>query len=312
VPPSDAAPGGPPSWAVPPDIDRDRRRAGLLARIADPDLGQTPLKLPSVGTPLAMPPTSVIPGSGPIRTDAERRFERVVIPATVLAGISFVLFAIVGVAMLIGWSGAFPLTLLILFGLSSVGLTVLAVRSASAARKDTLSIPAIVWQSSQPWLGPLADSPERRLVGLACRAVGQIAGTPAWNSPSLDEHRLTLSLTAELDQIDAQAYALAVARHSGPGVAPTSPSPQDQWNSLLDHVAALEDYARAIASVGRAGAQGPSLGGGMAAGVPAGAPTAELAEARDQRLAAGAVQDEFATAHLQQLTADLQRRSGSG
>jgi hypothetical protein len=326
--------------------ERDRARADLLARIADPGLGRTPLQLPSVRAPSGLPRSPSVPGSVPVRTDAERRFERVAIPATVLAGFSLLLCAVVGVAMLIGWSGAFPLVLLILSAVGFIGFGAMAVRAGAVARRETRSTPAVLWQSSQAWLGPLAAGPERRLVTIACDAVSGITGSAAWGSAALDDHRLTLDLTAELDQIDAQAYALAFARYTGtgsvtdswpgavgagppsPARAPGSPdqppgSPDrppgspDQWMSLIDHVAALEGYAAAVAAAGSSANIGPSLGPaldrapGLGARGPGGTPQSpELQQARDQQLAAGAVRDEFSTAHLVQLTAELKSRAG--
>ena len=319
--------------------ERDRVRADLLARIADSGLGRTPLQLPSVRAPSGLPRSPSVPGSAPVRTDAERRFERVAIPATVLAGFSLLLCAVVGVAMLIGWSGALPLVLLILSGVGFIGFGAMAVRAGAVARRETRSMPAVLWQSSQAWLGPLAAGPERRLVTVACDAVGRIIGSAAWGSAALDDHRLTLDLTAELDQIDAQAYALAFARYTGtgsgagsgpaavgagppapggtPGAPDQAPGSSDQWMSLIDHVAALEGYAAAVAAAGSPANLGPDLGPalgqapGLGARGPGGTPQSpELQQARDQQLAAGAVRDEFSTAHLVQLTAELNSRPG--
>ncbi len=316
-----------PPLASPPDPDRDRRRATILARVADPGLGQTPLQLPSVGTPLGLPTPSPLTGSSAVRTDQERRFERVTIPAAVLGGISLVLAIIVGVAMLIGWSGVLPTVLLIVFGVSFIGLTVAAVSTGAAARKNTSAVSAVIWQSSQPWLGPLAPGPERRLVGVACAAVARIAGAAAWGSPSLDDHRLTLDLTEELNQIDTQAYALAAARYAAGGGSPVAgavptqapggtpdldPELYDRWISLVDHVAALDEYANSVVALGSGAAQALPGSGRYGAAIGGAIVPPELAEAQDQRLSAGAVRDEFATAHLQQLTADLTQRRGPG
>jgi hypothetical protein len=282
-------------------------RAGLLRRISDPALGQSPLQVPSVVSPPAPWSGPPVPSTGPFRTDGERRFERVALPAGVLAGVSLVVFAVVAVAMAAGWSGAVAVALLVASGVVAAGLATVAVQAGRSARREVAAVPAVVWQSAQPWLGPLAATPERRLVGVACRAVGRITGAPAWDTPALDDHRLTLDLAAELDQIDAQAYAVAVARYSGAGSgagAQLSPAVSDpvtaqQWDALLDHVAALDHYARAVESAG-----GPG-GEGVSSGPPA------LTEAGGQQLAAGAVRDEFATTHLRELTADLERRPGS-
>jgi hypothetical protein len=295
-------------------------------------LGESPLQVPSVVTPRLPWSGLPVPAGGQSRTDAERRFERVAIPAGVLAGVSLVVFAVVAVVMVVGWSGAVALTLLVVSGVAAAGLAVLAARAGGAVRRQIPGTPVVVWQSAQPWLGPLAATPERRLVGVASQAVGRIVGAPAWDTPALDDHRLTLDLSAELDQIDAQAYALAVGRYSaaGPGVAgrwasPSSVDPAvgERWLALLDHVAALDDYARAVESAGTAGGQGvlpgvrtPGILGTTAgSSVPSGPPgptaSSELGEAREQQLAAGAVRDEFATAHLRELTADLDRRPDS-
>lgn len=304
------------------DADREERRAALAARITDPDLGRTPLQLPSVGAGLRLPsglPGSsmpAMPGSAAHRTEAERRLERVAIPATVLAGVSLLACVVIGVAMLIGWSGIVPLVLLLVFGVGFAGMSTAALRAGALARRDTSSIAALVWQSSQPWLGPLAAGPERRLVGLACQAVARIVEAPAWRTPALDDHRLTLDLVAELNQIDAQAYGLAVARLAGAGQTNPAPSPPSttaypaEWASLLDHVAALDDYARAVTATEGVGPLELSTATGAASASLAGTEAPGLADLQERRLAAGSVQDEFSTAQLRRLTAELERRTG--
>jgi hypothetical protein len=100
------------------------------------------------------------------------------------------------------------------------------------------------WESRQPWIGELSACRERVLVAVAVDTVARICATAAWASPHLDGHHGRLDLAAELDQVDAQACALAVARRPAADVEPG-------WSAIVDRVAALDRYATNLAALDR-------------------------------------------------------------
>jgi hypothetical protein len=175
-----------------------------------------------------------------------------------------------------------------------------AVRTALTAARDPLRLSAPerralagarMWQSTQPWLGPLAQTRERRLVFVAVDIVADIIGSDAWASTYLDEHRIRLDLVTELDEIDEQAHRLAQA-HAG---TPDAEAVTTGWDAAVDRVAALWLYAerlRALTSeLNRRAA----------------AEQADLADDRATTLVAGAVRDELAADQVRALAEDLRR-----
>lgn len=279
-------------------------RAALLARLTEGTGDVSPLALPSARLgpdPAALtsaPRTHALPGR-PLPA-AERRLERVGIPAAALAGVSGVALVGVLIAVIAGWSGIWPVLLLLALAVLTVVLAGTAWAAGVLGHRH--AEPKAHWESDQPWIGPLGASTERRLVTAACRAAERISTSPAWSSPTFDDHRLTLDLRAELTQIDSQAYALAARRvTAGEPVTAEPVAGSAEWTALLDHLEALARYADRLTS-SRTGAEMTGTG------VPS-VPARPLEAATDGETATGAVRDEFATAHLRSLTADLAARA---
>lgn len=111
-----------------------------------------------------------------------------------------------------------------------------AQRRAAAERRS--------WESSLAWIGPVAGRRERALVTVATEIVARICATVAWGSPQLAGHRDRLDLGAELDQIDAQAFAMAL-------VPEADARGEQQWLATVDRVAALDSYATQLAALDR-------------------------------------------------------------
>ena len=216
-------------------------------------------------------------------TDAGQ-LARIVVPAGLLALVGMLLLAgvVTAVALTVGVLLAIAVAVVGMIGVGGVGaLLVLRVarRSVLTGGRTGMS-----WQSTQPWLGPLAQSPERRLVFVAVDTVARIAGSDAWSSRHLDDHRIRLDLAAELDDIDAQAYRLAELREQA-GTQHTDVLDQG-WNALVDRVSALSDYADRLAALE----------------TEAGEPADDDAAGR---LLAGAASDELASDQVRGLTHDL-------
>ncbi len=195
-----------------------------------------------------------------------RVWARAVAPSAVLAVLDLL-------AVIVGFARGqvlLAIVALVLF----VPFTAIAVLGARFAGSDPLRLnpaekraiaAASHWQSRQDWTGPLAGGAERGVVIAAAEAAERIARTPAWRSGRIDELRVQLDLSYELDQIDEQAHSIAAARAqygaSDPGPAPTL---DRAWNATVDRVAALTAYAdeldnyeqRYRAAIGR---QGDSL-----------------------------------------------------
>lgn len=113
-----------------------------------------------------------------------------------------------------------------------------------AAERHALSA-AGWWQSRQAWTGALATGPERALLGVALEVAVEIASSPAWRSGYLDGHRLVFDLAAELDAVDAQAFAVARARAAGG----SEPDVDAAFDGCLDRVLALRRYANGLAEL---------------------------------------------------------------
>ena len=265
--------------------DSDPVRREVLARIADPAGTGSPLTVPTARLGRSTPPT----GSG------ERALARVGIPAAALSGIALCGLVVVLVAILVGWTGAVPTVLALLLAVGTAAGAGVAVQAGIlGSRRGRLRGDGapLRWESGRQWIGPLGTGSQRRLVDVACRAAEQIAACPAWWAPELDDHRLTLDLAAELDQIDGQAHALA-ERAGTAGPDPADP----EWAALLDHVTALVGYADRLQRYAV---------GAPAAAIAAADPRRQL---DDGATAAGAARDEFATEHLRRLSGDLTART---
>ncbi len=151
---------------------------------------------------------------------------------------------------------------------------------------------ALVWESRQSWIGAIHDAPERALVGLAAELVTEIAASPAWNSAYLDAHRSRFDLITELNQIDAQASQCATVRTARPNEA----GAEAAYLTLVDRVAALQGYARALNELGHQ--------------LDASAASVD-AELRGVGFAAGPASSDYPTAALQQLTGELTELNSS-
>jgi hypothetical protein len=158
------------------------------------------------------------------------------------------------------------------------------------------------WQSRQGWIGPQSGSAERRLVIVARDLVERIVASPAWVSGQLNTHRTQLDLAEELDQIDEQAFGLAVLRAQ---LRAGLPVPGDQravaaeqgWQLLVDRVAGLWIYADRLSQVQQELAR------------QAAEYDAAFADGQVARLVAGSVRDELAADTLRSLSDELRKPS---
>jgi hypothetical protein len=271
-----------PRAAVLAEIERLAEHGGLSMR---------PAELPA-GMPIGPPTEAALPhepgtsGSLEIGADA-RRLARIVVPGALLALVGMLMLAgvVTVVALVAGVLLAIMVAVVGLLGLAGTG-TVVAWRLSrrSLSRRES----SASWQSRQSWLGPLAQSRERRLVFVAVDTVARIARSDAWASEYTDDHRIRLDLVTELDQIDEQAYQLAALRHRlGDQPDEHHAAALDQsWDALVDRVSALSAYADRLAAL-----------------------ASERAVRADDdaaaRLIAGTVRDELAAGQLRDLTDDV-------
>lgn len=153
--------------------------------------------------------------------------------------------------------------------------------------------PAYVWRSRQPWHGPLAQAAERALLFVAVGVVERIAGSRAWASAYLDDHRIRLDLVRELDEIDDQGYRMASLRQRVGDHAAL----EHGWQALVDRVAALSLYANRLLALEAEIAR------------QAAADRAAVAELHSATLATGAARDELAADHLRALAGELHDRA---
>ncbi len=152
------------------------------------------------------------------------------------------------------------------------------------------------WQSRQPWMGPRSSSAEFRLVGVAHRAVQQLADSPAWASSFLSEHRLRLNLIQELDAIDYQASQLVALRTANGDPEAVNSA----WASLVDRVARLRHYRDQVIGLNAHVAE-----------LDAAARISQL-EPQMRQVAVGSAMDQFAAEHVRTLSADLDRLTARG
>ena len=250
------------------------------------DHGGLSLRPASLHTDVAPEPADVPyepgePGGLDLRADAGQ-LARTVVPAGLLALVGMLVLA--GVVTLVGFTvGVLAAIAVAVVGMIAVGglgafvVLRLSRRSLAAAPPPVTSVS---WESTQPWPVALAQSPERRLVFVAVEVVARIAGSAAWGSSYLDDHRIRLDLVTELDEIDAQAYRLAQS-HEHPDVH------RQGWDALVDRVSALSAYAERLVALEN---------------VPASGVADDDAAAH---LLAGAVRDELATDQVRGMTRDL-------
>ncbi len=228
------------------------------------------------------------------------------VPAGLLAVLGAVLL-VVSVAGAAVTGGGQVLILTILGLIALVGGIGTAVPLAVYASRDPLRLTsadrhglheAKRWESRQGWIGPQSGSPQRRLVIIARDLVERIVASPAWVSGHLDAHRTQLDLVRELDQIDEQAFGLAMLRAQ---LAAGQPVPGDPravaadagWQRLVDRVAGLAIYADRLARTGlELDRQAAEYDAAFADGQVAG-------------LVAGSVRDELAADTLRSLSAEL-------
>jgi hypothetical protein len=267
-------------------------RAAVLAEVArlaeHGGLSMRPAELPA-GAPLGPPTEAALPhepgtlGGLDIGADA-RRLARILVPGALLALVGMLVLAgvVTAVALVAGVLLAIMVAIVGLFGLAGTGMVVAwRLSRRSLSRKEI----SASWQSRQSWLGPLAQSRERRLVFVAVDTVARIARSDAWASDYTDDHRIRLDLATELDEIDDQAYQLAALRHRlGEQPDEQHAAALDQsWDAIVDRVSALSAYADRLAAL--ASERGIRADDDAAA-----------------RLIAGTVRDELAAEQLRDLT----------
>ena len=84
-------------------------------------------------------------------------------------------------------------------------------------------------------------------MSVAQDAVRELIRSPAWQSAAFDEHRIRLDLKAELDEVDRQAYDLAVVR---PKLTDQSRDAHAAASAALQRrVAALRTYSDAVVAL---------------------------------------------------------------
>jgi hypothetical protein len=214
-----------------------------------------------------------------------RRFGQIVVAPALLALVGMLLLAgaVTAVALTVGLLLAVMVAIVGLLGLAGGGMVIALRLSRRSSPRDEISA---AWRSRQAWLGPWAQTQERRLVFVAVDTVARIARSNAWASDGLGDHRVRLDLITELDEIDDQAFHLAVLRRKL-GDLPDedhAAALQRSWDALVDRVSALSAYADRLAAL----------------------QTERNAVAADEavaRLLAGTARDELASEQVRDLTA---------
>jgi hypothetical protein len=229
------------------------------------------------------------------------------VPAGLLALVGAILL-VLAVAGAVFTAGAAHVLILTIVGVIALaGGVGTAIPLAVYASKDPLRLTAADrhhlhetkrWQSRQGWIGPQSGSEERRLVIVARDLVERIVSSPAWVSGHLSAHRTQLNLAAELDQIDEQAFGLAVLRaqlRAGPSIPGDQrvAAAEEGWRRLVDRVAGLWIYADRLTGVQQELAR------------QAAEYDAAFADGQVARLVAGSVRDELAADSLRSLSDEL-------
>lgn len=211
--------------------------------------------------PLGSPPDAVrarvsarvAAGLSPTGTDSPTADlpRRVVLPCGVLAvadALAVIVMALTG-----------HLVLTVIAAVLFVPLAGIALSAARYTARDPLRLSAddraalaatCRWASSQPWEKDLAESKERGLLEAVVRAAERAASSAAWQSTSLDSAGVRINLAAELDRVDAAAFALARARARSDGAEqmPGGEASGQSWTALLDRAALLSCYAERLAA----------------------------------------------------------------
>lgn len=262
-----------------------------VARLAEHGgLSMNPAEL-HTDLPLGPPTEAALPhqpgnggGLDGIAVDA-RRFAQVIVAPALLALVGMLMLA--GVVTVVALTAGVLLAVMVavvgLLGLGGAGMVVAWRLSRRSLSRNEISAS---WRSRQAWLGPVAQSRERRLVFVAVDTVARIARSSAWASDDLDDHRIRLDLVTELDEIDDQAFQLAVLRRKLGG------QPDEQhaaalrrsWDALVDRVSALSAYADRLAALRSE-------------------QNAVAADSAVARLLAGTARDELASEQVRDLTA---------
>jgi hypothetical protein len=263
------------------------------------EFGGLPLRPATLHVDTEAPPPDVPyePGTSgglDVRADAGK-LAAIVVPAGLLALVGMLALAgvVTAVALTVGVLLAIAVAVVGMVGIGGLGAFVVL----RASRRTLMAAPkpdtVVAWQSVQPWIGQHTQSPERRLVFVAVDTVARIAGSAAWSSPYLDDHRIRLDLVTELDDIDAQAYQLAELRSRTGGQGHHEEVLRQGWDALVDRVSALSNYADRLA--------------GLAPELARRAEADRAAHADDAaaRLLAGSVRDELASDQVRGLTRDL-------
>lgn len=177
-------------------------------------------------------------------------------------------------------------------GIAAAGMSAVTAGIIVLVQRDPLRITrrsrrqldrSLVWQSSNAWLPPLTDSPERAQLARVQQSVYRMVNTAHWWDELATQARGGLDLVAELDEVDGQAFRLATLGAEGQS--------RTQLQGLLEQrvqaMVALADElelqdARSVAAV----PSGVEPSGGE--------PTGETV--------AGGVLDEYATQRLLALT----------
>jgi len=269
------------------------QRAAVLAEVArlaeHGGLSMRPAEL-HADLPLGPPTEAALPHepgtSGGLDVGADvRRFARILIPGALLALVGMLVLA--GVVTAVALTAGIPLAIMVaivgLLGLAGTGTVVAWRLSRRSLSRSEISAS---WRSRQAWLGPWAQTQERRLVFVAVDTVARIARSNAWASDDLENHRVRLDLLTELDEIDDQAFHLAVLRRKL-GDLPDeqhADALQRSWDALVDRVSALSEYADRLAAL-----QSEH--------------DAVAADSAVARLLAGTARDELASEQVRDLTA---------
>ena len=142
--------------------------------------------------------------------------------------------AVAGVAVAV--LSAALVVLVLLIAADPLRLTTAQRRSLTAAR---------VWRSSHDWVPPFNETTERVQLARAQQAVGRIAGSAWWWQDSVADLRWGVDLITELDDVDAQAFRLAVAALGVPTGTrvPADPSVMQLRAALETRVQSLEALA---------------------------------------------------------------------